>query len=376
MNLCCYSFNVRRKLPGFIGVLFMLTAASVTHAQEVLNIRFNNLPDGVAYLKNATTAKIDTVPIRNHTLYYTTKLGEPALFFLAIGKINTFENRIMLVLSAQPTKLRYDSIKATHQGTWQSLYPNYPSYIADPNNNALLDQFGQIVNTFSDRVTALAPKGDEKDTTLEQRKVLYQEFLHTMETQLTQHANKPVAAAALFELLVKNGLTNLEQTRTLFGKFSEAVRYGAVGTPLGAYINQELGLEPGQPAPDFELKDAQGRTYTLASFNKKVLLHFWSSTCGPCREENTEVARLQAANKGHLVVVNISLDTDRARWLAAIQKDGLQDMVNLCDFKGGDTVVKKSYGVHGIPTFFLIGPDKTMVSRGRLSNVRVLALEP
>lgn len=66
----------------------------------------------------------------------------------------------------------------------------------------------------------------------------------------------------------------------------------------------------GQPAPlHFTLKDMNGVDVTLASFKGKViLLNFWATWCGPCREEIPSLVKLQQQYGQDLVVLGVSVD--------------------------------------------------------------------
>lgn len=51
-------------------------------------------------------------------------------------------------------------------------------------------------------------------------------------------------------------------------------------------VNQELGLDINEFAPDFELQTLTGETVKLSDYKgKKIILNFWASWCPPCRVE-------------------------------------------------------------------------------------------
>ncbi len=62
--------------------------------------------------------------------------------------------------------------------------------------------------------------------------------------------------------------------------------------------------------PEITFADGKGRTLSPAEFHGKVvLLDFWATWCGPCREEFPALDRLQAKLGGRgLAVVPVSID--------------------------------------------------------------------
>lgn len=74
---------------------------------------------------------------------------------------------------------------------------------------------------------------------------------------------------------------------------------------------------PGQPAPDFVLKNTAGENLRLSEWRGEVvLLAFWADWCGRCSDQQQELARLQQkyGDRGvRVVTVNIDRDGHAAR---------------------------------------------------------------
>src|SRR6266436_4822401 len=80
---------------------------------------------------------------------------------------------------------------------------------------------------------------------------------------------------------------------------------------LYAGIHESI-VVAGDTAPEFTLKTDDGRAIALPNFGGKVLvLNFWASWCGPCRDEAPSLSRFAAeyARKG-VVVLGVSVDKD------------------------------------------------------------------
>ena len=70
------------------------------------------------------------------------------------------------------------------------------------------------------------------------------------------------------------------------------------------------GAIPGQDAPlGFTIKDMNGVDVKLESFKGKVILvNFWATWCGPCKEEIPWLVELQQQYADDLVVLGLSVD--------------------------------------------------------------------
>ena len=72
-------------------------------------------------------------------------------------------------------------------------------------------------------------------------------------------------------------------------------------------------LTLGKPAPDFTLKDINGKTVSLKDFHGKVvLLDFWVTWCGPCIHELPELKAIYEKHKHNpdFALISISSDFD------------------------------------------------------------------
>ena len=117
---------------------------------------------------------------------------------------------------------------------------------------------------------------------------------------------------------------------------------------------QALALDAGQAAPDIELAAGAGAERLSKLKGKVVYVDFWASWCGPCRQSFPWMNEMQGkyGAKG-LQIVGVNLDAKRADADQFLAQLPARFSVGF-DAKG-DTA--KQFGVKGMPTSVLIGPD-------------------
>jgi cytochrome c biogenesis protein CcmG/thiol:disulfide interchange protein DsbE len=107
------------------------------------------------------------------------------------------------------------------------------------------------------------------------------------------------------------------------------------------------------PAPDFSLRDVDGKVVRLSDFKGKVvLLDFWATWCGPCKIEIPWFTEFERKHKDKgFAVIGVSMDEEG--W--DVVRPFLAHMnVNYRVVIGNDTTAQAYGGIDALPTTFLI----------------------
>jgi len=134
-----------------------------------------------------------------------------------------------------------------------------------------------------------------------------------------------------------------------------------VAAPASAQLPVIRFVRDPDPAPAFSLKDLGGKDLRVEAYRGKVvLLNFWATWCGPCREEIPGLIALQKHYAEKLQIIGLVVDEDDEKNVRDVmQAEGINYPVAVADMK-----TRVDYGgIMALPTMFLINAEGRVVQK-------------
>ena len=177
-----------------------------------------------------------------------------------------------------------------------------------------------------------------------------------MEKYMARFYNDQAFAPFIMLFEMTNELS-LDELKELRGQLNEKLNNHPYTKELDEIIaNKEFKV--GVEAPEFSIKGMDGEDIELKNFaGKYILLDFWASWCGPCRNEMPNVVKLYKECKGkNFEIIGISLDQKPEPWKKAV-KDLKMTWPQACDFQVWYGPVARKYNLSAVPYTVLINPE-------------------
>jgi peroxiredoxin len=374
---------MRRKLFALFSLLLLCFSVQAVRQQVTIQGRVENLGNEELWLLNADqsvivksrtqdgkfkmTAELETGDMRYYSLYAPSvgplgpSMSIPVISFFVCAK----DFQIEAVLADK--RMRIVAVKGSPcTDEYNRLFDNLP---ANKAMDAALTPYNKAFEQYNtvDKTPENLKKLKEAGKVLDQ---LYKDRQQQIMALIPTHRKSmPVAVMASMYGMSTDSVQPLE---TFLKAFDPSIQHCYYLKQISDKVNRLKSISIGQQAPDFELKDLNGKVVKLSSFKGKyVLLDFWASWCGPCRKENPNVVKAYDLYKGKgFTVLGVSLDADEAKWRKAVQEDGMP-WVQTLDDKTATGNVGKLYEIKAIPANFLIDANGKIVA----TNLRGPELE-
>jgi len=126
------------------------------------------------------------------------------------------------------------------------------------------------------------------------------------------------------------------------------------------------GPQPGQSVPDLKGKTLAGDDFDLTDLRGKlVLLDFWATWCGPCKEATPRLKELHEKHglDGRLTFVGVDIDYGSEMARAYVKEQEVPWVQVAAGAWGEDNPLLQAFTVTAVPSFWLIGADGTILAR-------------
>ncbi|MHC5538375.1 carboxypeptidase regulatory-like domain-containing protein, partial [Singulisphaera rosea] len=124
-------------------------------------------------------------------------------------------------------------------------------------------------------------------------------------------------------------------------------------------------IKVSEVAPTFQVETLDGTLLSLADYRGRfVLLDFWATWCGPCLKQtpHLKAAFEEFGKDDRFAMIGLSLDESRDRPKEYVEKNALGWTQGYLG-PWAKSKVPEDFGVTGIPSIWLIGPDGRVVAR-------------
>jgi peroxiredoxin len=346
----------------FAILFFALTVFSCNSAKNEFLIKgsIEGVDTGKVYmlkLVNGQPQNVDTADVTEGKFTFKGNMETPDLRILRLDEREYFA-QFFLENSDVEIKAKKDSLRATRI-TGSPSQDIFKIYITE------MEKFGKEMAGLQQRYQNAAQSGNTEE--IEKARIDYQSMTDNNKVYsknfVKEHSNSVVSAFIVFAGMVDQ--LKDDELDSIVSNFSPEIGNSEYIIKLKEIVAERKKTAIGNTAPDFTMNTPDDKPIMLSSLRgKTVLIDFWASWCGPCRQENPNVVKLyQQYHEKGFEILGVSLDKSKDDWVNAIKDDKLE-WLHVSDLQYWQSSAAALYNVKAIPQSFLIDQDGKIIAKG------------
>lgn len=350
----------------YLLILVVLAVACKTEPKYVINGNVNAKDSTAIYLQkrvSGVNVVIDSAVIMNGVFKMKGVIDYPQMvmlgqkgvrggkmFFIENSEINisgSIDSLYAASVTGSATEAEYEAYQALFDDLNKQMEQVYGSYkkASEEGNQPLADSLQNELNDMDGKMLVI-----KKD-------------------YVTAHPASFVTPVVLNDASYYMDVPEIE---SMINSLDTTLNKVAVITNLKEKVKVMKAVQVGQKAPDFTLNDVNGAPVSLYSQidgkTKLLLIDFWASWCGYCRQENPNVVKVFTDfNKKGFNVFGVSLDSNGDNWKKAIADDKLT-WTQVSDLQYWNSAAAKLYAVNGIPANFLLDENGVIIAHNIMGD--------